>query len=136
MVCARRGEFWRWGISVKMQLTHEDYQAFEYEFYIPAIIWQHPAVQAFLHQLRAIQPAATVFEGLLGLWGGEMEATNVFRMIVREGEYDLKTVRMELHREIDELMLELAKDPEAKQEAFMFTERALTITMAKLPSPL
>jgi len=57
----------------------------QYEFYIPAAIWQHSAVKKFITQLSKMDPSATIFKGVTGVWKGEQEDTYIYRLIFHSG---------------------------------------------------
>lgn len=112
------------GSAARVSVRHADYCAVEYEFYIPALIYRRRATKRFITRLQSIEPGATVFKGLQGIWRGESENTHIYRMILRGGRFDRKNVRTTLQNEIGALLAALSQLPgKVPQEAVMFTER-------------
>jgi len=118
------------GQGYRVAANHEDYQAIQYEFYIPEAIWVHQSVQAFIRRLESIEPGATIFQGLVGVWQGQPEQTRIYRMILREGLFDPANTRSALHSEVGRLMADLSASDESAQDAFMFTETDIRVTLA------
>ena len=118
------------GQGYRVAVRHEDYDAIQYEFYIPEAIWTHPSVQTFLNRLRSIQPNATIFAGLVGVWQGEPEQTCIYRMIIRAGHFDSANTRATLHGEVGRLIGDLSAADDSAQDTFMFTETNFRASMA------
>jgi hypothetical protein len=118
------------GQGYHVRLTHEDYPAIQYEFYIPEVIWSHPSVQTFIQRLKSIEPGATIFQGLVGVWHVQPEETRIYRMVLRADEFDRANTRSALHSAIGQLMAHLSGSDESAQDAFMFTEADIRVTMA------
>ena len=117
------------GQGYRVSVNHEDYQAIQYEFYIPEAIWEHESVQTFIERLESVQPGATIFQGLVGVWQGQPEQTRIYRMILRAGQFDPANTRSALHSEVGRLMADLSASDESAQDAFMFTETDIRVTM-------
>lgn len=117
------------GQNCRVSANHEDYRANQYEFYIPEAIWSHQSVQTFITRLASIEPGATIFQGLVGVWQGEPEQTPIYRVILRTGQFDPANTRSALHSEIGRLMADLSASDESAQDAFMFTETDIRVTM-------
>ncbi len=113
-----------------VSVTHDDYAATQYEFYIPEAIWNHKAVRTLLKRLKDFAPAATAFSRLAGVWDHKPETTRIYRMILRAGQFDPADTRAVLHNEIGRMMAELSADPEGAQDAFMFTETPIQVVMS------
>ena len=116
------------GQGYQVRVSHEDYVAIQYEFYIPETIWDNPSIQTFLQQLGSIQPNATIFQGLVGVWQGEPEQTRIYRMILGAGQFAIGNVRAALHSAIGSLMAELSGSAEHTQDTFMFSETDIRVT--------
>ena len=74
---------------------------------------------------------ATVFDDEIGIWKGEKETTQVFRLVVRESDLAITNVRETLRCEIDRMMVALLKTKHA-QEGMMYTETEIQQFMAKM----
>ncbi len=114
----------------RVSVNHEDYEAIQYEFYIPEAIWNHSSVQTFLQRLESIEPGATIFAGLVGVWQGEHEQSRIYRKILRAEQLDHANTRAALHSEVGRLMADLSASAESTQDAFMFTETHIRVTMS------
>ncbi len=114
----------------RVRVYHEDCAAVQYEFYIPEAIWNHESVQTFVNRLESIEPGATIFQGLVGVWQGQPELTRIYRMILRAGQFDPANTHSALHSEVGRLMADLSASDESAQDAFMFTETDIRATMA------
>lgn len=139
-------------ISVTIDQEHDE-QVVQYEFYIPAKIWDHSAVKDFREKLGTISVGATIFKGTTGIWkstkGGEegeeevVEDTHIYRFIKGEIPDECKEedgrsmsgkdyIRAKLHGFIEKMMLELSVWGESRQEEFLFTETEIFNNLAKL----
>ena len=103
----------------------------QYEFYIPAAIWQHSAVKKFITQLSNMDPSATIFKGATGVWKGEQEDTYIYRLIFDSGEFTYDTTRSKLIDFIGKMMASLSEWHESAQDAFLFTENDISYTLSK-----
>ena len=121
------------GQGHRVSVDHDDYAATQYEFYIPEAIWNHRAVRALLKRLEDFAPAATAFSRLAGVWDHKPETTRIYRMVLRAGQFDPADTRSVLHNEIGLLMAELSADAGCAQDAFMFTETPIRVTMSSGP---
>lgn len=120
------------GTAEEIAVNHTRHDAVQYDFYIPSAIWNDEAVQTFLGRLLVIEPGATIFtNGLIGLWHGDTEQTEIYRFIVRTDKLDKKVIDAALELEIGQLMADLAPTP-LKQKAFCYTETEITVTTASL----
>ena len=124
MVMTDRGE------GHHVSVSHDDYAATQYEFYIPEAIWNHKAVRGLLARLEAFAPGATSFSRLAGVWDHKPETTRIYRMILRAGQFDPVDTRSVLHDEIGRMMADLSADPASAQDTFMFTETPIHVTMS------
>ena len=118
------------GEGYHVSVNHDDYAATQYEFYIPEAIWNHKAVRTLLKRLEAFAPGATAFSRLAGVWDHKPEATRINRMILRAGQFDPVDTRSVLHDEVGRLMADLSADAGCAQDAFMFTETPIHVTMS------
>lgn len=118
------------GEGYHVSVDHDDYPATQYEFYIPEAIWNHKAVRTLLKRLKDFASAATAFSRLAGVWDHKPETTRIYRMVLRAGQFDPAETRSVLHDEIGRLMAELSADDGCAQEAFMFTETPIRVTMS------
>ncbi len=71
------------GSGYRVRVDHDDYAAVQYEFYIPEAIWLCPSVQTFIRRMQSIEPGATVFHGLIGVWHGVSETTRIYSLVLR-----------------------------------------------------
>jgi hypothetical protein len=118
----------------EIPIEHEDYRAIQYDFYIPAAVWDHSRVKVFRQRLESIASGATIFKGTTGVWMGQSEDTHVYRMIIREGQFDPNGTRSVLHGELGRLLADLSTWRESAQQAMMFTETDIRVTMARAPT--
>jgi len=114
----------------RVRVTHDDHLATQYEFYIPDAIWNHKAVRAMLRRLEAMAPGATSFSRLAGVWDRKPETTRIYRMILRADRHDPAETRLVLNTEVGRTMAELSADASAAQDAFMYTETSIHMTMS------
>jgi hypothetical protein len=114
----------------RVAVDHEDYEAIQYEFYVPRLIWELPSVRLFIKRIDSIVQGATLFGEPTGIWKGEREGTNIYRKIVKRDQFDPNNTRAALHSTIGRLMADLSASPEFAQEAVMFTETKINLTMS------
>ena len=81
-------------------------------------------------RLEAFAPGATSFSRLAGVWDHKPETTRIYRMILRAGQFDPVDTRSVLHDEVGRLMADLSADAGCAQDAFMFTETPIHVTMS------
>ena len=117
------------GSGYQVSVDHEDYAAVHYEFYITEAIWSLASVQTLITRLQSVEPGATIFSGLVGVWEGTQEKTRIYRLVLRAGRFDAKNMHEVLHNEIGRLMADLSASPQHAQQAFMFTETDIRVTM-------
>lgn len=122
------------GEAHRVSIDHDDYEATQYEFYIPEAIWKHKAVGVLLNRLEDFASSATAFSRLAGVWDHKPETTRIYRMVLRAGQFDPTETREVLHDEIGRLMAELSADAGCAQDAFMFTETSIRVTMSRGPA--
>lgn len=123
----------------RVAVQHDEFVATEYELYIPAGIWTHTAVRAFLDRPLKAEGGATISKGATGLWRGSQEETHVIRIVVRRSAkgrdaghdrfFDL------LQRRVGHLMAQLAEWPEARQQEVMFTAKEVRVGVSTLSTP-
>jgi hypothetical protein len=116
------------GTGYRVKVSHKDYTAIQYEFYIPEAIWNHPSIKIFIQRLESVEPSATIFRGLIGVWQGEPETTRIYRLILRRGRFDPNNSRAALHGEVGRLMADLSASPQHAQQTFMFSETDIRAT--------
>lgn len=116
----------------RVRVTHDIHPAMQYEFYIPEAIWNHAAVRRMLTRLEALAPGATSFSRLAGIWDHKPETVRIYRIILRCEEPGLEGIRQVLREQVGQLMAEVAGEARSAQEAFMFTETAVQVTMSHL----
>jgi hypothetical protein len=114
---------------VQASVTHRSCKAYQFDFYIPKNIWKVPVVKNFFDALSRLG-GATVFDEETGIWKGEKEKTQVFRLVVREGDLPLANVRDTLREEIGRLMVILSTTKYV-QETMMYTETVIRLYMAE-----
>lgn len=120
------------GDEEKVVARHKTKTVIEYEFYIPAAIWEHRAVVAFISHLEKHTKGATILKTALGVWEGQPEDTNIYRMILELGEATQVNIREQLQDAIGDMLAGLAEWIESYQEAFMFTEKEIIFTLSSL----
>ena len=105
----------------------------QYEFYIPAAIWDHSAVRDFIKNLGGLDPSATIFKGATGVWQGDQEDTHIYRLIRGPGAEKMprQTVRNHLWNLVEEMMAKLSEWGESVQKAFFFTEAKISSTLVR-----
>jgi hypothetical protein len=108
-----------------MGTIHEQ-AADEYEFYIPAVVWEHAATRKFLAWLTSDIEGATVFNGAVGAWEGQVERTHVVRVLVRQGDTG-ERFRSEARR----LMREWGRSDSTRQESVMYSRREVMVTIVE-----
>jgi hypothetical protein len=114
---------------VQASVAHRSCKAYQFDFYIPKNIWKVPVVKNFFDALSHLG-GATVFDEETGIWKGEKEKTQVFRLVVLEGDLPLASVRDTLREEIGRLMAILSTTKYA-QETMMYTETAIRLYLAE-----
>ena len=115
-----------------VSVQHDFYDAWQFEFYIPANIWLHDDVQEFVQRLGTLSRGATIVNGATGVWKGEREGTHVYRLIMRAGQVEMDKVRLTIQSMVGTLLTKLDAHDEAAQDAFMVTETAIKVTLSKL----
>jgi len=118
------------GSAYRVNVNHEDYIAVQYEFYIPEAIWDLTSVQTLIERLESVTGGATIFGGVTGVWKGDKESIRIYRWIVATRKLTPDNMRPALQHEIGRLMGELSKSAMHNQEAFMFTETQVQISMS------
>ncbi|MBI5722415.1 MAG: hypothetical protein HZA50_00510 [Planctomycetes bacterium] len=118
------------GQEHRVRIAHEEQAAVQYEFFIPEAIWEHPSVHAFRQWLASLEPGATIFAGMVGMWDGRPEPTRIYRTILRSGLFDPAKTRATLYNEIGRIMAELSNSAHDAQESFMFTEVDIRVIMS------
>lgn len=118
------------GRAYRVAVSHKAYDAVQYDFYIPTLIWELPSLKRFIERLDAIDPGATRFEGLTGIWRGDREGTSVYRKILRRDQFDPDNTRSALQAAVGQLMADLCASPEFTQDTVMFTETHIKVTLS------
>ncbi|MEX0652816.1 MAG: hypothetical protein WD534_02200 [Phycisphaeraceae bacterium] len=118
------------GQASHVAVTHRAYEAVQYDFYIPTLIWELPSVKRFIERLDAIDPGATRFEGLTGVWRGDREGTSVYRKILRRDQFDPDRTRSALQEAVGQLMADLCASPAFAQDTVMFTETPIKVMLS------
>lgn len=119
------------GSASRVTVSHSREVAVQYDFFIPTAIWNERSVQIFLTRLLSLEPGATVFKGLTGVWQGETEDTRIYRLILRASQFQRNNVTDALRQEIGVLMATLSLTPQ-QQQAFMYTETDIQMSMSTL----
>jgi len=109
---------------------HSEYVGIQYDIYIPDLIWKHPAVKTFWDGLGSVELGASIFKRFTGMWQGNKEKTNIYRMIVYAGRFQRGTLRVALQNEIGKMMAALSADKKVAQQAVLFTETKIKLTMS------
>jgi hypothetical protein len=122
--------------TARVAVSHDEFIATEYELYIPAGIWTHTAVKAFLDRPLRAEGGATISKGATGLWRGGQEETHVIRIVVRRTAKDRASGHDRffdlLQRRVGRLMAHLAEWPEARQQEVMFTAKEVRVGVSRL----
>jgi hypothetical protein len=108
---------------------HSSCKAYQFDFYIPKKIWKLRPVMKFFDTLSNLG-GATVFDDEIGIWKGEKETTQVFRLVVRDGDLTITSVRATLQTEIVRLMA-ILRGTKHRQEAMMYTETRIRRYMVR-----
>lgn len=116
------------GCVEHVTVSHAREAAVQYDFYIPTEIWDAPAMQTFRTRLLAMDPGATEFNGLTGVWQGDTEETRIYRLILRASQFQRNNVTDALKQEVGVLMATLSLTAQ-RQEAFMYTETDIHMNM-------
>lgn len=123
------------GPPATIEVEHREVPAVEYDLYIPAGIWTHRAVQAFLADPIALEGGATISKGATGIWHGGQEETHVIRIVIRSDrphhdEHDGYFAH--LQQRVGDLMAELAQSPETCQHEVMFTAKPIRLSISRI----
>jgi hypothetical protein len=118
------------GTAGRVAVDHAFYEATQFDLYVPTAIWEHPAVRAFFRRIDAVEASATLFPGATGVWLGRPEGTTVYRKILRGNPASLDPTRQRLRVEVGRLMAELSLSPAHAQQAVLFTETAVRVSMS------
>lgn len=120
------------GQAKPVKVDHNRNKAIQYEFYIPLKVWKEKRGKAFISRLGSLEPGATIFAGLIGVWKGKAEETNIYRLILKTGLYDRKNVTDSICSEIGNMMAELSVSdvPNVPQDAFMYTETEIYMNLS------
>lgn len=111
-------------------VDHSEYEGIQYDVYIPYLIWKHPAVKTFRNGLSSVELGASIFKRFTGVWKGDKEKTNIYRMIVYAGRFQRGTLRVALQNEIGKMTAALSADKKLAQQAVLFTETKIKLTMS------
>ena len=117
--------------SKSIEVEHNDDPAIQYEFYFPQSVWSHSATKAFIIMLGNLAPGATIFKGATGVWKKDEEEINIYRLILGGSEFSKKKIKPILDQEIGQLMADWAEWNESKQEAFLYTETEINMTLSE-----
>jgi hypothetical protein len=101
------------------------FSAVELDFLIPAAIFRHRAVRAFLADLLALEHGATIEHANTGIWKGQAERTQVARLTMPRAK--ARRFLPAIARRAAALVDELAADLKARQEEFRFVAREVTV---------
>ncbi len=121
--------------TMRVETYHEEYEATEFEFYVPSVVWTHCDVIEFRDRLAELPNGATVIKSVDGLWQDQSEETNIFRVIVRRGQVKLESLRNWAQNEVSRLTARLSQSEDSKQECVMFTEKNVKVSMCYLDPP-
>ncbi|MGE0608819.1 MAG: hypothetical protein AB7O62_17120 [Pirellulales bacterium] len=115
------------GKAANLVIEHDEFDAIEYELYIPAGIWTHGAVQEFVAEPLQIEGGATISKGATGVWRGEQEETHVIRIVIRRDIDQREKFFDRLQQRVGELMARLAEWPVSTQRVVMFTSKQVKV---------
>lgn len=119
------------GSVTASRVRQEAHQALELEFYVPEAVWDRPATQAFLTQVYSLVEGATLLGGARGVWRGQVESTNLVRIVVRTRDVDVDGLLAVIKSTAAELLLAWA-GAAGEQASFMYTVRELVLHEATL----
>ncbi len=118
------------GNKKTIRVEHDNDSAVQYEFYFPQSVWSHSATKSFFIKLGNLAPGATIFKGATGVWKKDEEDVNIYRLILGGSDINKKVILSNLYMEIGELMAGWAEWNESIQEAFLFTETDIQLTIS------
>lgn len=121
------------GIQKTIKVEHKEYDAVQYEFYFPQSVWSNSATKSFIIKIGNLAPGATIFKGATGIWKEDEEDINIYRLILGGDEFNKGSINSLLYSEIGQLMAYWAEWDESIQEAFLFTETDIKMTISSLP---
>ncbi|MGC2160402.1 MAG: hypothetical protein WA634_00705 [Silvibacterium sp.] len=112
-------------------VDHVDYDAIQYEFYIPHAIWNHRSVRSFIRDVNSISQGSTEFPKVKGEWMGTTENTHIFRKIFEASQLGAEQFRKAIRKELGRLMVALSQSKRSKQDTFMFTESLIHVMLSR-----
>jgi hypothetical protein len=118
--------------AIRVAVNHDRNDGFEYEFYIPAAIWDHPSTKTFITRLSSIVPGTTVFKGAQGIWKDQAEDTHILRLLVRASFSEVTNTMTTIEGEVGILMAELSTWSVSRQETVLFTVRQVTMSESSM----
>ncbi len=124
------------GPQQAMHVYTSSYPATELEFYFPAAIWPTLRVRDFVRKFSQIPGGATIIKSTVGMWKGDTEDTHILRLLVRCGQLDRSGLRRFAQNRISELTAQLSVSGETKQEAVIFTDKEVVVSVSTLSQPV
>lgn len=118
------------GDKKTIKVKHNEVDAVQYEFYFPQSVWDNSVTQSFIIKLGRLAPGATIFKGATGVWKQDDEEVNIYRLILGGAEFDRGSIKTTLYGEIGQLMACWKEWNESEQDAFLFTETDIKMTVS------
>ncbi len=118
--------------SVREPLQHKRFPAIELDFYIPASIWRRRPTRLLLETVYALVHGATIVGNARGIWRGDVESTNIVRILVRRHEFQERRMARRLQLAVDQAMRSWAATP-GRQKVVVFTVRHVMVVQTSLP---
>lgn len=111
-------------------LSHLRSPALEFEFYLPAPVWEHPATKRFLSAIYDLVEGATILGGARGVWRDVHESMNIVRVLVKRDDAKSADCIARVEMETSRVMQEWSLSETTRQETLLYTVRELTVHQA------
>ncbi len=128
-----------------VDIEHRVLHATQYEFYLPAAIWNPPMTKQFIERIGNLASGATIFTGATGAWrqekekGGKGEVVQedvcIYRIIVNAEVLSADNARSGIHSEIANLSAFLSICDSILQKEIIFTEAMIILDRGILTIP-
>ena len=128
-----------------VDIEHRVLHATQYEFYLPAVIWNLPMTKLFIERISNLAPGATIFKGATGVWREEKEKgekgevveedVSIYRIIVNAEILPADNARNGIHTEIANLSASLSICDFILQKEIIFTEANIILDRGILTIP-
>jgi hypothetical protein len=128
-----------------VDIKHRVLHATQYEFYLPAAIWNLPMTRQFIKRISNLAAGATIFKGATGVWREEKqkgekgeaveEDVYIYRIIVNAEVLPADNARNGIHSEIADLSAALSICDFISQKELIFTEAMIILDRGILTIP-